>query len=174
MQFTMGSVSLNRPTEFGKSEFMGNATPSVCSTTTWVWGTNQVYSCPEIVTYTLLASKFVVFNDLPRLWDTNRGISLEDPNVASVIAQTMLKDQSPEKIAKFTSLYGIGDTYGTNFADFFTVMRAMTQQFLLGGAEFTLPVGHYIFGYNSKWVEHMYDERAFYDGKEVALDPFIN
>jgi len=97
MQFTMGSVSLNRPTEFGKSEFMGNATPSVCSTTTWVWGTNQVYSCPEIVTYTLLASKFVVFNDLPRLWDTNRGISLEDPNVASVIAQTMLKDQSPEK-----------------------------------------------------------------------------
>jgi hypothetical protein len=53
-------------------------------------------------------------------------------------------------------------------------MRAMTQQFLLGGAEFTLPVGHYIFGYNSKWVEHMYDERAFYDGKEVALDPFIN
>jgi len=58
--------------------------------------------------------------------------------------------------------------------DFFSVMRAMCQQFTLGGAEFTLPVGHYIYGYNSKWVEHMYDERDFFDGKEVALDPFIN
>jgi len=50
----------------------------------------------------------------------------------------------------------------------------MTQEFLQGGAERTLPVGEYIFGYNSTRVEHLYDERDFYDGKEVALDHFIN
>lgn len=53
-------------------------------------------------------------------------------------------------------------------------MRLMTQEFLQGGAERTLPVGEYIFGYNSTRVEHLYDERDFYDGKEVALDHFIN
>lgn len=53
-------------------------------------------------------------------------------------------------------------------------MRTMTQQFLLGGADFTLKVDDYIFGYNSTHVEHLYDERQFYDGKEVTLDPFIN
>lgn len=114
------------------------------------------------------------FLDLPRLWDTERGISLEDPVVATLMARTMLKDPSAENLAKFKQLYGLGDKWSTGFAEFFTIMRAMTQQFLLGGADFTLPVGHYIFGYNSQWVEHLYDERAFYDGKEVALDPFIN
>jgi len=44
----------------------------------------------------------------------------------------------------------------------------------MGGANFTLPVGDYIFGYNSPWVEHLYDEREYYDGKEVAIDSFIN
>lgn len=77
-------------------------------------------------------------------------------------------------IAKLTKLYALGDMYNSDFSNLFTIMRAMVQQFALGGASFTLPVGHYIFGYNSKWVEHLYDERAYYDGKEVALDPFIN
>ena len=41
------------------------------------------------------------FLDLPRLWDTNRGISLEDPVVATLMAKTMLKDPSAENLAKF-------------------------------------------------------------------------
>jgi hypothetical protein len=89
----MGTVSNTRPDEFKTNPFMGNATPSTCSTTTWSsWGTNQVYSCPEIVTYELLNNVFLTFGDLSRLWDTNRGISLEDPVVATVISRTMLKD----------------------------------------------------------------------------------
>ena len=35
-------------------------------------------------------------------------------------------------------------------------------------------VGQYIFGYNSTLVKHLYDEREYYDGKEVAIDAYIN
>ena len=37
-----------------------------------------------------------------------------------------------------------------------------------------ITINDYLFGYNFTKLTHMYDERDFYDGKEVALDPFIN
>jgi len=49
----------------------------------------------------LLQFVFIDFLDLPRLWDTERGISLEDPVVATLMARTMLKDPSAENLAKF-------------------------------------------------------------------------
>ena len=30
-----------------------------------------------------------------------------------------------------------------------------------------------MFGYNSDRLAHIYDEREFYDGKEVALDSYV-
>ena len=120
---------------------MGNATVSPCITYVWrEWGVNPYYECPEILAYEMLSASFVQFTDLPRLWDTNRGISLEDPVVASLITRTMLKDPSKENIDKFTQLYGLGDQYQTDFTALFAAMRSMTQQFTLGGAEFTLRV----------------------------------
>lgn len=81
-------------------------------------------------------------------------------------------DDSYENLAKFNALYGLKDN--AQFKDLFNIFRTMTQQFLLGGANLTMPVNDYIFGYNSTRVQHLYDERAYYDGKEVAIDGFIN
>ena len=43
-QFLTGQVSLTRPSAYANNSFMGNATPSVCITTTWaMWGVNPYY-----------------------------------------------------------------------------------------------------------------------------------
>ena len=42
-----------------------------------------------------------------------------------------------------------------------------------GGNNNEISDNDYYFGYNSSRIAHMYDEGDFYDGKEVALEPYV-
>jgi len=91
-------------------------------------------------------SKYVSFNlgNLTRLWDNESKISLDNPVMTSLITETVIHDDSPENLAKFNELYGL--QADSDFKTLFDIFRMMTQEFLLGGANYTLPVGDYIFG----------------------------
>jgi len=52
-------------------------------------------------------------------------------------------------------------------------MRKMTQTYFLGNSTIFVTPDEYYFGYNSSRIEHMYDDRDFYDGKEIALEKYV-
>jgi hypothetical protein len=87
---------------------MGNTTPSVCISQTWKgWGVNEFYSCPEIIVPMLVDYKFLAFKDLTKLFDIESGISLTDPNIASLITRAMIKNATDENLEKLRVMYGL-------------------------------------------------------------------
>ena len=70
------------------------------------------------------AEKVVLFDDLMRLWDNERGISLENPVLASLITEAMLSNPSNATLTSFAKMYQLSE--GSNFEDFFNVMRIAT------------------------------------------------
>jgi len=127
-----------------------------------------------MIHYEFKLGKYVTFQkgSLARLWDKGLKISLENTVMTSLITETVMYDDSPENLAKFKDIYGLLDN--SDFKTLFDIFRFMTQEFLLGGDRQTMNVTNYLFGYNSTRVQHLYDERGYYDGKEVAIDGFIN
>lgn len=59
-----------------------------------------------------------------RLWDSDRGISLENPVLASLITEAMMTNPTNATLAKFAEMYQL--PAGNSFQDLFDLMRATT------------------------------------------------
>jgi hypothetical protein len=64
--------------------------------------------------------------------------------MTSLITETVMHDDSPANMAKFNEIYGL--QADSDFKTLFEIFRMMTQEFLLGGANYTVGINHYIFG----------------------------
>ena len=114
---------MSRPSELASSKFMGTPTPYPCSSKVWAdWGTNQVYPCPELFTAMSSTQKFVIVDDWNRLWDSGRGISLENPVLASLVTEAMMNDPTEATLTQLAELYQL--SAGSSFQDLFDLMRA--------------------------------------------------
>ena len=50
----------------------------------------------------------------------------------------------------------------------------MVQDYLLGGATTFKSYKDYIFGYNDPKIEHLFDEKDIFEGRELFLDPYVS
>ena len=106
---------------------MGSKTISPCSSEVWSdWGTNQIYTCPELIYYELKMSKYVSFKQgyITRLWDKELKSSLDNPVMTSLITELVMYDDSPVNLANLKELYGLQSD--SDFKTLFDIFRFMT------------------------------------------------
>lgn len=109
-----------------------------------------------------------------KLLNRTNGTSLDNKwRAAFVTEYIMTNPPSPASNKRFESIYGIADFYG-----FFTQMRLMGQDYLLGGAFANKTVGELTYGYNETRYTHIFANSTdptddFFGGNDVDFDPLI-
>ena len=133
-----------------------------CLTNSWA---NMTYNCPEFVNYS--PSGFSLnMSAAESLVDHERLINLDDEVVATLVTAYVLQN---EKLDTLNSLYNMD-----NFGLFFAGMRNMVQTYLLGGSIISQTYKDYIFGYNDAKIQHLFEEKDIFQGRELFLDPFVS
>lgn len=130
---------------------------------------------PEIVNYLPELNLTLSVSQVQTLFDSASNISLDNKLRASIVTDfVMTNPPSEELLKKLKDLYGI-----ENFYSLFDVMRAMVQNYTLGGSTISKSVDDVLFGYSDERINYIFQNKSdiafdFFKGAEVDISNFIN
>ena len=186
-QWASGAVTSNQPDELQGSDYLGQA--GDCIKTAWfdpakltkigatLPDSLRLFPCPEIL-HLLPADGHVKVDETIAgkiLGAADAGISLADEDVATGVVHYIVSEpKTAERAKAITDLYGLSatDPQGDFYA-LFDELRAVVQNYLLGGAEQSRPLADIVFGYHDESIKYLYSETTLFEGPELNLSPFV-